>query len=339
MRRLAKTLAQAVLPAFGRFGISPSEYLTGQLTHTDLEWQIPALMPTSTVMGVELHNYMDLAVQLDEQAFHQYWQETLHKMFHERNKVWDRQGYIGANRVVKLPRDVLAFWLSIPEGYPDQLTDYAGVIFSIECAMLMRQSVHCESFVLDDNNFYVTTRQGLEIGVRDGRPLECYTEWDLSAEGGVKELLMMPRGIITTQCDYDVIAKMRSVLWENKHRIAEFEGVDTALQMLRVVGGGPELLSTMKTVKGRKARGASRVHVMERAVETFKSGDLSDRQKIETLRQLLVPALMGITAFSRKIYSWDGEVPPMLAASTYARITESLTQMLALEEELYAKQN
>lgn len=336
MQRLARTLARAVIPAFARLGTSPAEYLAGQLEHTDLEWQTPPMRPVCLLGGVELHHYMDLPVSVQEEPFYAFYADTVSKLHHQPEKVLDPLGYKHLGRSVYLSRAICAYWLSTPEGYPKSLTDYAGVIFSMECANLLKQTPACKQFVSDDSNFYVVTRSGLEIGVKAGRPLEGYSEWDLSAEGVVSELLLMPRGNITTYCSYDVIAKMRSFLWERRDTVAEFEGVDTALQILRTIDGSTALLSQMQLSRKTKYTTAARLKLLERALETAQAPDLSDRQKITTLRRMLVPSVFGVTKFSKEIYAYNTEVPPMLQDRVMERIRSNLTDLVFVEKELNA---
>lgn len=331
----ARSLSGALAVVFGRLDIPVRDLLSGQLQYTDLDWQVPPIRSDELLNGLPFWQYMEQKVKLDEEVLYSFWCDTLYDMRNKPNKVWLNGAYRDSRTTFMLSKAVGSYCLSYPDGAPSQPTDYAGIIFSMECANLLRMAGGVPELFESDDDYYVKTESGYEVGVKGGLPIMAADEWDTSAKGLVREILYQPRGAIDTTCLYDIIAKMRSILWENRDRVPEFEGADLALQALRILDGNTYLLRAISGIKEKKTKSVGRAAVLRSALGVLKAYGLSDRQKLTAVRDMLVPAAMSKVTFSKLLYSYTRQFPPMLPLAKMLKITSQVEDLLRVDEALY----
>lgn len=330
-----KTLSSALAVVFGRLDLPIKELLGGPLQYTDLDWQVPPIRSDEVLNGQPFWQYMEQRVKIDEEVLYSFWCDTLYDMRNNATRVWVNGAYREARTTFSLSRAVGAYCLSFPDGAPAHATDYAGITFSLECANLLRMAGGVPELFESDNDYYVKTVSGYEVGVRDGLPIVAFEEWDTSAKGLVREILYQPRGPIVTTCSYDIIAKMRSILWEHRDSVPEFEGADLALQALRVLEGANDLLRAVSNIKENKSKVNGRAATIRSALDVLQAPSLSDRQKLTAVRDMLVPAAMSKATFSKLLYSYTAEFPAMLPLPKMLKITSRVEDLLRIDEALY----
>jgi hypothetical protein len=281
---LLSKLVRPVVRAMARAGFTQQELLTGPLQYTDLVWQSPPLIAEAPLEGVPLHLYLERHFTINVQRLYSFWDDALLHMRNSPYKVIEGGAYRQTSYV--LPRSqpgVRAYWFSIPEGFPGSTSDYAGVALSLECAHLLRYSAPITEVVEDEDNYYVRLKEGHLVGVRDGLPILHADQWDIDVKGQVSELLRTPRGAAFVGCDYDLISKLRSALWERREAFKDFDGVDYALQTMRVLANGQhvgELAQAISRLQLDRKREEHRVSIVQDALHLAKLPTISDRARV-----------------------------------------------------------
>jgi hypothetical protein len=245
-------------------------------------------------------------------------------MHYHPDKVWLNGTYRDALKMLRIPKHLSGYWLSYPEGAPGRPSDYGAITFSVECAALYNLTGCVAEVVESPDSYYVVTTQGREIGVKAGFPLVAAEVWDYCAAGTVDELLYQPRGMISNLCQYGVIDKLRCFVHQNKAEFEEFEGLDLALQALRLLGAQEKVLKVLRTLRTAKGNVCRRNEVLDSALQVLNDWKLSDRQKIVLLKDMLVPHVMGIGKFSKLVHPYRSEIPPSLKAGKIFQIIEKL---------------
>jgi hypothetical protein len=230
--------------------------------------------------------------------------------------------------------------LSMPEGFPGAVTDTAVSMLCLECAHLLRTNARIDHFVNDDSNYYAVLYDTKEVvGIKDGLPALFADQWDISVEGIVQEMLRTPRGEAWEGSDYNIVSKVRLLIHKYAKSFRDFEALDWALQTLRVVDGHVELLSAVRAIKKVAYSRAARLKLLEHCVEVLFRLSMTDRQRIESLKGMLVPEIMSSGKFSKMIYPFYAVPPALLSEKVLVRIRLAVQALYEEERRLYAVTN
>jgi hypothetical protein len=336
---LATQLSRLVVEALVKIGLTEKDVLGGAFQHTDLPWQVPPLIVEATLFGAPFSEYVDVPTHINIDGMINMFGDVLLDMRNNPRKVLTVDGYRATSYAAPhIKSNERGLYFSMPDGFPGSVTDYAGITFSLECAHIVRHNARLEDFVNDEDNYYAVLPGGTQIGVRDGLPTVAFDQWDIPVHGMVQELLRSPRGALWEGCDYNVISKTRSVVYERREEIKEFEAVDWALQTLRVIDGDKALLTAVRNIKKTAYERGARFETLKQAIQISTAAAITDRQRIEALKNLLVPDIMKIGQFSRQIYSYYKVPPAVLSAKTLVKITHLVQDLYDQEEMLYARE-
>lgn len=326
-----RALAKAVSAAFAASNLTAEEKAPGKIEIVDLPWQAPPLITDALLMGGELQDYLDVPLAVDEESLRKFWVKTLQDMMYTPSRLLKRGAHTNcgwAMPKVKVGQRALRF--SRPAGFPGQLEDLAGVMFSLEVAQVARCSLPIQDVVIDNDNYYVVMPDATLIGVKNGRPA-CVSDWDYDASGYIPDLLTMARGETDYTCRFDEIASLRSVLHVHRKRFPKsFEALDLALQTLRLLtlgGHCPELVQEMYVAPIDMTQARAIEQVLRDAVELMPV-QMSDRSKLQTLHGLLVPAVLSASGFRKYIFS-NPQFPFTLAPGKLDSIEAWLRQEYA----------
>lgn len=334
---LATALSRAVVESLVLLGLGQDDILQGQIEHTTLPWQVPPLVIEATLFGAPLSEYIDRAVYVSAEELAMLWADALSDMKNYPDRVLTADGYRKASRAIPHVRlRERPLYLSIPEGYPGGITDLAATVLSLECAHIMRTNTRLSRFVSDEDNYYAVLETGMEVGIKEGLPCVGSEVWDVPVEGMVQEMLRMPRGSVFEGCDYNIISRVRSLVYTYQDSIRDYEAVDWALQALRVIDGHKELLDAVYRIKRVAYNRKMRLTTLAEAVKVVNQLSLTDRQKIETLKHLLVPQVITSTQFSKSVYPFNRLPPPLLLDKVSNRIKQAVEELYNQEEILYA---
>lgn len=334
---IATTLSQGIVEAFAVAGFTQQDILAGAIEFTDLPWQIPPLVTEATLLGAPLSEYMDRPVYVDAEAMVNMWSEALANLKNAPDKVVTFDGYRGAAySIPAVRRKDRALLLSIPEGFPGNITDLAATTLSLECAHLLRANSKNKQFVSDEDNYYAVTSLGVEVGIKDGVPAMYGDIWDIPSHGMVQELLRTPRGTVFEGCDHNVIAKVRSVAYTYNRSLRDYEAVEWALQALRAIEGDRELLKAIQSIKKVTYVRKMRHEALAEALQVVNRMSITDRQRIETLKHLLVPEVLSPGEFTKQLYPFNKLPPPVLAEKVILRLRQNVAELFAHEEAIYA---
>lgn len=334
---LILSLTKPVVRALSDAGVTQEELLGGAIQLTNLSWQAPPLICDEELNSASLSFYIDGRCRVQEDALYLIWQEC---MIHLRNgpyKVATEEGYRGlSHAILGGTQGERLLRLTPPVGFPSHIDEYAGVTLSLECAHLLSTCTPVRELVSDDDNYYVVTQQGYEVGVRDGLPILGADQWDLPVSGMVQGLLRVPRGPIFTGCDYDLIAKLRSTLHvHGPDKVKDFEGVDLALQILRILANGKHLNEVQQALSGLHRISQRRqiyIRALEEAVELSKLFTISDRSRVQAIFSLLVPDFMSLREFRTQIYHKVTDIPPTMSQPAFAKLQQALQSRLDAEK-------
>lgn len=337
-RSLASDLSRLVVEALVQIGLTEADVLGGAILHTDLPWQVPPLVVEAPLFGASLSEYLNRPTLVQIDGMVNLFSDALADLRNAPGKVLTTEGYRGLYQALPyIKKNERHLYLSMPDGFPGAVSEYAGVNLAMECAHILRTNAKVSDFVSDDDNYYAVLPDGMEIGIKDGLPSVWYDQWDLPVSGMVQELLTQPRGALWEGCDYNVISKVRSVCTIYQKVLREFEAIDWAVQALRVIDGERELLRAVRSIKNVAYERGARMTALEEAVKVMNMPALTDRQKIEALKNLLVPDIMSPPQFSKQIYGYYARVPAMVAAKVLVRIREGVQGLLEREQMLYAR--
>lgn len=334
---LAKVLSRLVVEALVQIGLTQDDVLSGPIEFTNLPWQVPPLVVEATLFGTPLSEYIDQAVYVQTEELAMLWADALSEMKNNPDRVLTPEGYRGTIKAIpsiKL-RD-RPMYLSVPEGYPGGITDLAATMLSLECAHIMRANSKLGSFVSDEDSYYAVLETGMEIGIKNGLPCAYSDIWDMPSDGMVQEMLCMPRGTIFEGCDYDIVSKVRSIAYTYHGALRDYEALEWALQTLRIVDGHKELLEAVYNIKKVAHNRKVRMTSLRDALQVVNQLSLTDRQRIETLKHVLVPQVLTAQEFGRAIFPFSKLPPPLLAEKVLNRIRSAVAELLLQEESLYA---
>lgn len=332
---LTSALLRALVANVAKLGIGEKELLGGAIEHTDLPWQAPPLKATALLGGVPFSDYMDSRPPtFDAAKLVSLWTDVMSSGRIAPLRYVNEHGWLGLGGVFPhIRQGERMLWLGKPVGYP-ALDDYAGAMLSIECAYVLVKAGLAEEAGNDFNSYYARLPEGIEVGVKDGLPTLCADQWDLSVEGMVPSLMAMPRGETFVGCDYDLIAKIRSVVHANQDLLPEYEGCELACQALRILSEGrhlPELAARIRGLKTAAIRSAERARILREAISLANIVSISDRRKVEGLYAMLVPIIMPASTFKATIY-YTMKVPPMIERHKMENIKTTLQNLLEKEE-------
>lgn len=337
---LAKTLATQVVEALVLIGLNQEDILSGEIEFTNLPWQVPPLVVDAPLFGVPLSEFVDRVVYVNTEGLAQLWADALADMKNHPDKVLTMDGFramITAMPTIKLRERSL--YLSLPDGFPGGITDLAAAVLSLECAHVMRTNSKLQGFVSDEDNYYAQLESGIEVGIKDGLPAMYGEIWDTPVNGMVQEMLRTPRGAVFEGCDYDIIAKVRSLVYTYHTNFRDYEAVDWALQILRIIEGHKELLAAVYGVRKIAYNRKVRREALLQAVEVVDRLSYTDRQRIETLKHVLVPEVLTAIQFSKQLYPFNKLPPPVLAEKVLNRIRNGVNTLLHQEERLYTRES
>lgn len=337
---MASTLSTLVVEALVLVGLTQDDILTGPIEHTNLPWQIPPLIVESTIFDVPLSEYLDTVIWINPEALDNMMSDAIFNLKNSPQSVLGAEGYKGTSYVIPNVRSSeRQIHFSLPEGFPDNVTDSAVAMLCLECAHVMRKNAKLKSFGSDDSNYYAEMMNEQKIGIVGGLPSIGSEVWDISVEGMVQELLRTPRGELWEGCDYNIIAKVRSVVTKHSKLFRDFDAVDWMLQTLRVVDGQQELLDAVRSIKKVANNRKLRLLAVRECVVVVNQMAITDRQRIETLKGMLVPDFMSSGKFSKTIFGYYKVPPPVLQIKVLTRIKENIENLCAEEERLYADSN
>lgn len=325
---------QLLLPlirALDGIGVTQEQILSGAIKFTELDWMAPPLVSEETLEGLPFSHYTDaLLPWVDLQALYTFWADAMALGLGDIRRVANAEGWLNSAKAMPKSRAMLRnFWLSPPPSFPF-VDDTLGLTFSLEVAHLARYSAkRLTQFVHDDDNYYAELPTGEIIGVKDGLPATI-TGFDMPAQGMVNIYLESTRGKLWSGCEYDLLAKIRSILWEHQDKLKEFTGLDLAVQTLRLVVDqrlSSNILNAVKSIRQEKLKREHDVATLKRCMDLLEYRGVSDARKVVGLRNMLVPAVLPLGVFRRDFYYRD-DPPPMLRPENMGKIKDALRSLL-----------
>jgi hypothetical protein len=301
-----RALAKAVADAFAASNLTLEEKNPGKIEVSDLPWQAPPLLAPQLLNGAPLQDYLDTPLNLKTEDLLRFWKATDEMMWSTPGRLLNRGALAPCGKFmpkVKVGQRALRF--SVPSGYPAYLEETTGLILALEVAHTAVTSLPVARVVSDDDNYYAEI-DGQILGVKAGRPA-IDSAWRQPYPGMVQEFLSMPRGDAKTDCAYDQIASLRSVLHMHRKSFPRnFDAIDLALQSLRLLTMGsycPELVQSMYVAPIDAARQREVERTYRDSIETMRDKSLSDRVKLQVLHSLLVPSPLSAGKFKQHIFS------------------------------------
>jgi hypothetical protein len=340
---LIQKITGLISPELTRLGLNTQAVLAGDLAYRNLVWQWPGIVCDYPLNGLPLSELVPVQSEgFDEAAFMRHILKASHDLRTAPHDAVGPAGYVGLAKIAKLSTEACHLAFSTPSGFP-ACTPHAGAVLNLEAAEFLRKSVPIRSLVSNADEHYVITAKGHEVGVKRGLPILSRRLWDTGMEGITQEVLRMPRGDPDESCDYDLLARVRSLVWEHQDKVADFEAVDWLLQTLRVLARGKPLIGLRASVQRlqgepKKESNLAKLQACREAVYVMGLMSMSDRQKIASIKATLVPQFMAESTFSKTIFNTYKPVPAYLRPVTRQRIIALLQDYVAEEEDIYANQ-
>jgi hypothetical protein len=310
-----RSLSKAVSAAFLASPLSEEERNPGRIELTDLAWMAPPIACRETIGQVPLADYLSVPMPIEQGALYRFWVKTLYDLWNRPSATMRRGAFANCGWAFpKVKVGQRAFLFSTPVGYPSQLDPTAGIMFSIEVASAAAASLPVVDLVSDDDNYYVILPDETVIGVKNGRPA-CESPWTERMPGMVQELASSSRGEADYSCRFDQLAMLRSVLHVHRRRFEEFQGLDYALQALRLLSLGghcPDLISQLRLLPQDLGQLRRHEQVLRDCIEIVGDASMSDRSKLQIWQNLLVPEVLTPAKFRQHIFS-GGQFPFALA--------------------------
>lgn len=338
---LTHELSKLVVRSLALSGITTDMVLQGDLQFTMLPWQTPPLRLQATILGVSLEEYLNPALSVKPEGLYELWTNALAAFKHRPGRILDEAGYYrtASYALPKVRAVERPLHLSTPESVP-HVTDNAATTLSLEVAHLLRFNAPITEFVESDSDYYaVLPESSFKVGIVGGVPAVCSDQWDMSVSGLVPDLLEAPRGVLWEGSDYDIISRVRSTLHTCRGKFKDFDGLDWALQALRILQGSRELLDQVHKIKSVKMYEHTRVASLRNALDIAKNRVITDRQRLDALRACLVPAVISVGVFSREIYPYYSTPGAFMRADTLAKIISGIEGLLKQAEATLANSN
>lgn len=322
-----RALARVVADNYASALLTPSQRNPGHITRTDIPWSAPPLRSHIKLDGVPLTDYTTPDCDVDADALYTFWTANL-------KALWETPATTLAGGVFRGLREVMpgsrratqAMAFAMPSGWPGKLEIDTGVMFSLEAAHL---AICCipglRNVIDDDDNYFAELPDGRVIGVRDARPAVDSPWTDYQPSGLITDLTETMRGQAFTDCQYDQLAAVRSVMWDNDKMFPQFEALDLALQALRTMSTGGRCPNLLVGARENYGRVDKLKHIEEALVDAMDvmEANMSDRRKLQTLQGLLVPLVLSQTGFRTKIFS-SANYPYTMAAGRADQIKAQL---------------
>lgn len=329
-----RALAKLVARAFSIADLPPEARQVGKIELPTLPWRVPPLMTSVSLCGEPLEDYFNAGLNFQAPAMMEFWQKTMQDLWVKPGLSIKGGTYAGLASLLRTSKTgSRVFRFAQPPGYPDLLGETAGIQLSLEVAHAVFLSLPIRKRVFTISDYWVETADGLRFGVAEGRPL-VDSPWTYDATAEVFDFLEQPRGPQSTDCLFDQIAAMRSVVHVYKDQFRkDFAGMDLALQALRYLSWGsfcPDLVTAVQTVPTDIPLLKMKEQAVRDARELMESTRLNDKQKLETLKSLLVPVVLSLTGFRRCIYASD-HFPFTLTAAKEWSIKEWLRDFYETE--------
>lgn len=329
-----RALAQVVADNFASAPLTSSERNPPRIARTDLPWACPPLRTHTKLNGVPLTEYLTPDCAVDADALYAFWTLNLKQLWDVPVNCLKGGLFVGLQKVLPGARKgTCATAFSLPLGWPGQIDESAGLTFSLEAAHL---AIHCvrdlQAVYDDDDSYAAQLADGRVIGVLNGVPAASAYWKHYSQRGVITDLTETFRGQSLVECQYDQLAALRSVLWENDKAFPQFEAMDIAMQALRVMSFGtrcPNLSAGGREQAGRVEQLREREIALYDAIDVMHAS-MVDRRKLECLWQILVPVVMSKTRFRRDLFAGD-EFPYTLRQGAADSILETLTAMYEQE--------
>lgn len=304
-----RALAKMVARAFAAADLPDEVRHSHKIELTNLLWQVPPLMTGVTLGGEPLEEYFNHPLSFDPKDMMKFWQQAMIDLWHQPSLAIKGGTYRGISSVLKSSKiGSRVFRFALPPGCPGPLGLTSGIQLSLEVAHAVFVSLPIRRRELTIDSYWVETADGQRFGVQDGRPL-VDSPWTYEAKAEVLDFLELARGPVSVECHHDQLAALRSILHVHKSQFrSDFAGLDMALQALRYLSWGthcPDMVTAVQEVKTDMPLLRMREQAMRDAREAMESTRLNDKQKLETIRTLLVPTVMGLTKFRRFIYASD----------------------------------
>jgi hypothetical protein len=342
---LIQKITGLITPELTRLGLNTQAVLAGDLAYRNLVWQWPGIVCDYPLKGLPLSGFVSVKSEVfDEAAFIQHILKASHDLRMDPHAAICPSGYIGLAKLLGLSTEACHLAFSTPSGFPDCIP-HAGAILNLEAAEFLRNSVPIRTLVSNADEHYVITAKGHQVGVKRGLPILSRRLWDTGMESITQEVLRMPRGDPDDSCDYDLLARVRSLVWQHQEKVADFEAVDWLLQTLRVLARGKPLIGLqagVQRLKGepnkKKLSNLAKLQAYREAVYIMGLLSMSDKQKIASIQSSLVPQFMSQSVFSRFIANTYKPIPAYLKPSARNRILAHLQGCVDLEEEIYANE-
>lgn len=312
-----RSLAKAVSAAFAASNLTEEEKSPGRIEITDMSWQAPPLLTDAAIDGVPLQGFLDVPLALTQEDCRRFWTDGLNMMWHNPSRLM-RRGVIAAGgpalSKLKLGQRNLRF--PQPAGWPGEMDQTAGALFSMEVAHAAAISLPVSRYVQEEDDYFVEFGDGSRIGVANGRVIGD-TPWDASVRGMVPDLASMLRGQADCIPRFDQLASLRSVLHVHQKRFpTNFEGLDLALQALRLLSLGsycPDLIKEMYIAPLDMMTVRAQEIALRESIQVIAERDMSDRSKLRVMFSQLVPGTLTLTSFRQNIFHSE-QYPFTLAA-------------------------
>lgn len=321
-------LARIIARSLKRIGVTQEAVLSGAIQFTTLDWMAPPLLADDLLEGLPFRDYMDQMVPwVDADQLHMFWIDALAQARSNPANVLGEDGWRGLSKIMPTATPgVRNLWLPKPS---IPLDDSVGVQLSLDVAHLARMACKPLEFVENHDDYYVVLEDDIVLGVKGGVPA-WPSDFDMPLKGMIPEFLTSSRGELWTGCDYGLLAKLRSTVWEHRSKLDEFQGLDWALQALRILGSrqNPEqLLAGLEraAVEGRKRE--LDLAVLRNCQSLLSYPQVSDGRKVEGLRGMLVPSVITNQRFRRDFYA-QANPPPFLKEGAMEKIAEALRSLI-----------
>lgn len=334
---ILRDLVRELVGVLGRLGMSSKDILQSKVEDLPFVWQVPPIRGEYPIGLTDLCSILNRSARVSVDGLYNLWQEGLDGLLNAPHVVvMSGRFRKGSSALPTLSPGERNLRLPVPEGFPLDMSGFAGHMFSLDCANLLRHSYETSRFVDDEDNYFAELHDGRIIGVQDGFPAGP-SLWDTPATGRVDSMLRSGRGVTFEGSEYGLLSRLRCLLWQNKEKIKDFEAFDWVLQALRVLYDGESPRAVLRAIENLKSDSLAweaRVSALQECVDMLSLLALSDRAKILSMHGLLVPLVCSPSEFSANIY--QGPPPAMVSEKVRDKISRFLETKLMVEQSRYA---
>ena len=166
MPKVQKALVKAFNKILPKMRLTTADILQGKVHYLEQPWQVPPLTLDAKIGLDFAQAVFDQHLAINEKELYAFWEDSMPLLKTDPASIITRsKGYMRLVSALRMPAGERLLRFSIPEGFPHAVTDYAGVILSLECVEALRLAGLTKELHTGPSDYWAVTPEGRTFGV------------------------------------------------------------------------------------------------------------------------------------------------------------------------------